>query len=654
MEATRNLTGEMAQARGWPVAKIGRVVAAICIMLDAAGTQAAENPAGPVLPEDFSRMSLEDLANVEISSVSKRPERLSDAAAAVFVISREDIRRSGYTRIPEILRLAPNLQVARVDANQYAISARGFNSTTANKLLVLIDGRSVYTPLFSGVFWDVQDTMIEDIERIEVISGAGGTLWGANAVNGVINIITRSSKDTIGGLVSIGGGDNERGAAVRYGGRINENATFRVYAKGFDIDNTVRANGTRVKDSWNKQQGGFRVDWSANNDAITLQGDVYDGSLDQPVNSDRTISGGNLLARLNRNLGDNSSLQIQAYYDNSHRKYPGSFAEELNTYDLDIQHRFKLADKHDIVWGGGYRSSRDEVTNTATLAFLPATRDLHLGNIFLQDSIALTARLQFTAGAKLEHNNYTGMEFQPNARLAWKLDDKQLLWAAVSKAVRTPSRLDRDLFAPGTAPFLLAGGRSFDSEKLTAYEIGYRVQPNSRSTLSISTFYNEYDHLRSLESPPTALFPLVISNKMEGNTSGVEIWGTYGISDWWRLSAGYNYLHKNLRLQSDSRDFIGIQAAGNDPSHQVSLRSQMDLARNLELDIGLRSIDNLPNPSVPSYVALDARLGWIASKNLELSITGFNLLDKRHPEFGSLPGRSELERSVYGKIVWKF
>ena len=283
-----------------PVSSFVRIYAAICMLLSAASVMAADATDGSALPENLSRMSLEDLANIEISSVSKRPERLSDAAASVYVITSEDIRRSGYTSIPEILRLAPNLQIARVDASQYAISARGFNSTSANKLLVLIDGRSVYTPLFSGVFWDVQDTMIEDIERIEVISGAGGTLWGANAVNGVINIITRSSKDTTGGLVSAGVGNKEAGAAVRYGGNINENATFRVYAKGFDTDNTVKPNGSSLKDSWDKQQGGFRVDWSDQGSAVTFQGDIYDGSLDQAVNSDKSISGGNLLGRLNK------------------------------------------------------------------------------------------------------------------------------------------------------------------------------------------------------------------------------------------------------------------------------------------------------------------------------------------------------------------
>ena len=324
----------------------GGVLLASCL---AFGASAAEQPV------DFSHMSIEELADIEISSVSKKKESLSDAAAAIFVITQEDIRRSGYTSIPEVLRLAPNLQVARVDSSQYAITARGFNSTTANKLLVLIDGRTVYTPLFSGVFWDVQDVMLQDIERIEVISGPGGALWGSNAVNGVINIITRSAHATQGALLSAGVGTEERGGAARYGGKLNENTAFRVYAKGFERDGTETASGTDVHDRWHKQQAGFRLDSGGEGDKVTLQGDIYDGEQDQLVNSDKTISGANFLGRWNRALGGDDNLQIQAYFDRTRRDYPGLFREQLDTYDLDIQHRFGWGDDHDIVWGGGYR-----------------------------------------------------------------------------------------------------------------------------------------------------------------------------------------------------------------------------------------------------------------------------------------------------------
>jgi len=603
-------------------------------------------------PSGLAELSLEELMNIEVSSVSKKTERLSDAAAAIFVITREDIRRSGYTSIPEILRLAPNLQVARVDSSQYAITARGFNSTTANKLLVLIDGRTVYTPLFSGVFWDVQDTLIEDIERIEVVSGPGGTLWGSNAVNGVINIITRHSRDTKGALVSLGDGTEERGAGVRYGAKLGEDATLRVYGKGFHRDNTVKGNGMDVQDAWKKGQVGFRTDWSRGSDALTLQGDGYTGTIAQ-TGDNKSISGANLLGRWNRTLQGGSALQVQGYFDRTRRVYPGTFGERLDTYDIEAQHRFQVGARHEITWGGGYRLMHDATTNSAALAFLPTVRVLTLANGFLQDSITLRERLKLTLGVKLERNSYTGVEVLPNARLAWKFRDDALLWSAVSRVVRTPSRLDRDLFAPGQAPFLLAGGPNFKSEKLTAYEIGYRAQPTPSASFSVSTFYNVYDDLRSIEPGPGGTLPFLISNEMEGHTYGVETWGNYRVSDWWRLSAGYNYLKKNLGFKAGSLD-RNVAAAGNDPEHQFSARSAMNLAHNLEWDVGLRVIDELPSPHVSSYVALDTRLGWTFMKGVELSLIGYNLLDHDHPEFGAAATRSELARAFYAKIVWSY
>jgi len=607
-------------------------------------------------PVDLSLMTIEELANIEITSVLKRSEPLSDAAAAIYVITREDIRPSGATSIPEILRLAPNLQVARVDSSQYAITARGFNSTTANKLLVLIDGRSVYTPLFSGVFWDVQDVLLEDIERIEVISGPAGALWGANAVNGVINIITRHSRNTTDALVDVGAGYDEYGAGVRYGARFGEDATYRIYAKGFSRDNTVTESGSSAHDSWHKWQAGFRTDWGKTGNEFTLQGDAYDGSTEQAVNDNKTIAGGNLLGRWSRTLQNGSAIQVQAYYDRTRRIYPGTFGEDLYTYDIGVQHRFSLGTHHDVVWGGGYRLMRDEVTNSAVLAFLPPSLRLGLANIFLQDSISLGERLQLTLGTKLESNSYTGLEVQPSARLAWKLRDHALLWSAISRAVRTPSRLDRDFFVPSSAPFVLAGGPDFKSETVIAYEIGYRAQPVSQASFSISTFYNVYDNLRSVELAPGGvplLGPFVLANKMEGYTYGVETWGSYHVLDWWQLTAGYNYLKEKLGFKADSSD-SNIAAAGNDPTHQVSARSTMNLPYNLEFDVAMRAIGHLPNPNVPEYIALDGRLGWIPMKSLEISLAGFNLLDRRHPEFEVQPPRSEIRRTFYVRMLWNF
>lgn len=633
----------------------GVFVAAVLIGFGSIGL--AQSPEQIVAKEgDLAELSLEELMNIDITSVSKSPEKWLDAPAAVYVITREDIRRAGVTSIPDALRLAPNLQVARVDASQYAITARGFNSTTANKLLVLIDGRSVYTPLYSGVFWDVQDVLLEDIERIEVVSGPGGTLWGSNAVNGVINIITRNAKDTTGALVGMGAGSDERGAAVRSGTPLGENAALRLYAKNFSRDHTLNENEVNKKDDWRMGQAGFRMDRGEASDLLTFQGDVYDGMLNQPVPplDDRTVSGGNLLGRWSRTFQNESSVQAQLYYDKIRREYPGTFAEVLDTYDVDLQHRIPLGTRNDIVWGGGYRGSREEITNSPGLAFLPADKRLTLLNVFLQDTILLHERLKLTLGTKFERNDYTGWEFQPSLRLGWKLQDA-LVWSAVSRAVRTPSRLDRELFVPAAPPFILAGGPDFESETLIAYELGYRVQPVSEMSLSISTFYNVYDKLRSLELAPggaAPLGPFVLGNKMEGDTYGVEVWGGYRLLEWWRLNIGYNYLKNRLRLESDSTDTTGVRGAGNDPSHQFSARSSMNLGHNLELDAVVRAISHLPKPHVPGYAALDLRLGWTVLKGLEISITGFNLTNQRHPEFGSSPTWSELERGFYAKLSW--
>lgn len=631
---------------------IGTMLVAACLTLGATGAAAAEEPPESISAADLSQMTLEELTNIEISSVSKKPELLGDAPAAIYVITQEDIRRSGATSIPEILRLAPNLQVARVDSSQYAITARGFNNTTANKLLVLIDGRSVYTPLYSGVFWDAQDVLIESIERIEVISGPGGTLWGANAVNGVINIITEKSSVSQGGLVNVGAGNAENGASMRYGGKLGEDATYLIYGKKFNRANTIRANGTKVPDAWHQGQLGFRMDRTGSGDALMLRGDAYAGSIDQAIYDDKKISGGNLVARWSRALQDGASLQIQAYYDHTRRIYPGTFGESLDTYDVDVQHGFRWDANHDIVWGGGYRHSRDAVTNSALLAFLPADKNLTLANIFTQDDITLADHLKLTVGVRLERNNYTGLENQPNVRLAWKPSDQVLWWSSIARAVRTPSRIDRELFSPGSAPHTtLAGGPGFQSEKLTAYEIGYRVQPSAQASFSISTFYNIYDKLRSLE-PTGGAPPYVLSNMMEGNTYGIETWGSYGISEWWQLTAGYTFLKKDLRLKAGSGDTTSLKSVDTDPRHQFSLRSMMNLAHDLNLDFSLRSIGSLPGTVVPSYVALDGHLDWKISRNMEISASGFNLLNKRHPEFGTAATRSEIGRTFYLKMLW--
>ncbi len=610
---------------------------------------------------DLADLSLEQLANIEVTSVSRRAERVADAPASIYVITGEDIRRAGVTSLPEALRLAPNLQVARNSASSYAISARGFNNAIGNKLLVLIDGRTVYTPLFSGVFWDAQDVMLEDIERIEVISGPGATLWGANAVNGVINVITRSAQASQGALLGAGGGNRESGGAVRYGGKIGTDGHYRVYGKFFDRDNTERASGTEVRDGWHKGQVGFRADWGGASRGFTLQGDAYTGKLDQAQSGKTSIDGMNLLGRWNQRLSGGSDIRLQAYLDHTERDVPGTFGEVLDILDVEFQHGIQLAASNRVLWGGGYRYARDSVQNSAALAFLPADKNLDWANLFVQDEIKLSATVELTAGLKLESNDYTGWEYLPSVRLAWKPSADQLLWTALSRAVRAPSRLDRELFAPGNPPFTLLGGPNFRSEISNVFELGYRAQPAAAVSYSITAFYHDHDHLRSVEPAPGGTCvsvsapgnTCVLGNLIEGTTKGVETWGSYQVTRIWRLTGGAVYLDQDLERKPGSLDPTGPSGLGNDPSYQWQLRSAMNLTDRHEFDVIVRGVGKLPSPAVPAYTAVDVRLGWRATRDMELSLTLQNLFDEKHPEFGTAATRSEFERGLFLKLMWR-
>jgi iron complex outermembrane recepter protein len=609
-------------------------------------------------PSALKKLSVEELMDIEVTSVSKRPERLSETASAIQVITQEDIRRSGATRLPEALRLASNLEVAQRDSRQWAISARGFNNTLANKMLVLIDGRTVYTPLFAGVFWDVQDTLLEDIDRIEVISGPGATQWGANAVNGVINVITKHSKGSQGALLEGGGGTELRGfGGMRYGGALAPNLHYRVYGKYFDRDSTVLPNGPDATDDWHMGQGGFRMDWNASEaNLITVQGDYYDGRIAQPGADDIAVSGGNVIGRWSHTISEASELKLQVYFDQTHRNIPGTFAEDLDTYDVDFQHRFPLGERHDIVWGLGYRLIDDDVGNTPALAFLPSQVSRQWFSAFGQDEIALVKdRLHLTLGTKVEHNDYTGFEFQPSGRLAWRLSEQQTIWSAISRAVRTPSRIDREFFVPGSPPFLLAGGPDFDSETLLAYELGYRVQPLPRLALTLAAYYNDYDNIRSLEQAnPPLPFPVVIANELEGESYGAELTADYRVTDWWRLRAGYTELRIDIRPKPGSTDTTAGSSESHDPERYFLLRSSLDLPGHWELDAAFRYVSRIENQQVPSYGELDVRLGWRPRPELEFSIVGQNLLHDHHAEFEDVAMRREIERGVYGTVLWRF
>jgi iron complex outermembrane recepter protein len=634
--------------------------------------------------EAYKKMSLTELMDLDVTSVAKQPEPYGQAPAAIQVITREDISRSGASSLPEAMRLADNLEVAQKNSHDWAISARGFNTALANKLLVLMDGRSVYTPLFSGVFWDVQDYLLQDIDRVEVISGPGGTLWGANAVNGVINITSKSAKDTQGLYVEGGGGSQLQDfGGVRYGGVLTSNVYYRVYGKYFDRDNEVFGDGKDASDSWNMGRGGFRVDAEPSlENKLTLQGDYYAGHENVMTGGRANVSGGNLLGRWSHTFSESSDMSLQLYYDRTHLADPipawavgpvtlapaGILTDNLDTYDLDFQHHFVVAGWNNIVWGLGYRFTREMDKNAAALALFPPTLDHNLFSAFLQDEITLRDNLFLTLGTKIEHNDYTGVEVEPSGRLQWNVTSNQMVWAAVSRAVRTPSRIDRDLSqpAPGGLLVLLQGNRDFESETVIAYELGYRAQPTTKLQTSVSAYYNDYDHVRSTTTNSTLdslklPFPFFFQNNVAGKTYGFELSANYQLLDWWRLHGGYDLLEEDLSIKPGKADINNALNETADPEQQFSIRSSMDLPKNVDFDTTLRWVDELHNNNgatvgtVPSYFELEARVAWRPVKNLELSIVGQNLLHDHHPEYG-FPGptREEIVRNVYGKISWQF
>jgi iron complex outermembrane receptor protein len=622
---------------------------ALCATMAQPAADAAALESRDPTAADLVDLSLEQLANVVVTSVSRREERLADAPASIFVISQSEIRRSGATSIPEALRLAPNLNIARADTNQYAISARGFNNTLANKMLVLVDGRTIYTPLFSGVFWEAQDVMLEDVDRIEVISGPGATLWGANAVNGVINIITRSAEATQGRLAGVSLGNRENGGMARYGGKLGDDGHYRVYGKYFDRDNSRQANGTAVRDSSQRGQLGFRADWSWGDQGFTLQGDAYTGNIDQAPSA-REISGYNLLGRWHRDLANGSSLRIQSYYDRTDRFHPGIFRESLDTFDLEFQHGLKPAGSHKIMWGGGYRLSRDHIENSPGTSFMPPDRDMKWANLFVQDDIALSKDIDLTIGAKAERNPYTGTEFLPSARLAWRPARDRLVWGALSRAVRAPSRIDRDFYTPANPPFLLAGGPNFRAEVANVIELGYRAQPSVSYSFSVTLFHQIYDKLRSLGPSPAGP---VFDNNIEGRNTGIETWGSYQAGKNWRLSAGLVAMRERLQVKAGAVDLGGLAALGNDPSHWWMIRSSWEMTDRHDLDVTIRHTGALYNPQVPGYEAVDVRLGWKLNRGLEAALTVQNLFDPRHPEWGVAGPRALHDRSIQLTLVWR-
>jgi iron complex outermembrane recepter protein len=645
---------------------------------------------------DVTAMSMEDLMNMQVTSVSKRTQKVADAAAAIFVITQDDIRRSGATSIPEVLRLAPGLEVARIDQNKWAIGSRGFNGRFDNKLLVLIDGRSVYTPLFSGVYWNIQDVLLQDIDRIEVIRGPGATLWGANAVDGVINIITKPAASTQSAIVEAGGGTQERGAGgVRYGDKIGDTTHYRIYGKYFDWGPSDYVTGATAHDGWDAIRGGFRADWTpAGGNSFTLQGDIYRSNYNETLTvptlpapysntfpNNGTYSGGNILGRWNRTT-EGGSMSLQMYYDNTTTVDHSLFEDHENIFDIDFQDGFHAGSRQQFLWGLGYRSILDGNDSSFTVSLQPNHVNLNQFSTFLQDEISLVDdRLRLTLGSKLEHNTFTGFEVEPNARLLWTLSPNQSVWTAVSRAVRTPAlteeglRLNSAVIPPGTPqnpspfPAVLAvfGSHQFNSEDLLAYEFGYRMQATSNLSVDIATFYNSYSNLRSAEPgapfpeggpvPTDIVVPFVAANKMSGGTYGVELFADWKVIPKWRLSGSYSYLQMDIHKNSDSQDPTADIPNGSSPRHQWYLRSSLDLPKHFDEDTTLRFVDHLSGLNLPGYYSLDAHLGWRPVRNVEFSIGGQNLLDNRHLEF--LPdfvntSPTVVKRSIFGSITVTF
>ena len=635
---------------------------------------------------DLTGLSLEDLMSIKVTSVSRRPESMWQAASAIYVITQEDIRRSGLTSIPELLRMAPGMNVAHIDSSKWAVNSRGLNDRWARDLLVLIDGRTVYTPLNSGVYWDVRDTLLEDVDRIEVIRGPGAAMWGANAVNGLINIITKRSDVTLGAYATALVGDEDRTIdSVRFGGGLRGNGHYRAYAKYLNRSSFVLPNGEDDKDRWDQRSAGFRADWNGSpSDDFSVQGGLYNGtssetfvdpSFTAPFGEQVTIrdpvSGGHFLAHWGHSTETNGNIELQMYYDRAERS-GGDYREAESTVDFDFQHSFDRSKRQSLIYGIGYRMVDSDIHNTFRLSFDPPKMTTHIYSAFVQEELrSKDDRLHFILGSKFEHTNFTGSQIQPNLRVQWIPREGRMAWASVSRAVRTPSRFERGgLLNESTFPIgggmggvvEVRGDPGVVAEDMLAYELGYRFNPSPKVSHDIAAFFNVYDHLAVIEHDPTffdpdpvphLVVPLRFRSDMHGSTYGLEFASTIKPSDQWKLSASLSLLRIGMEAPPEAE---AGRTEGGSPRWQFNLRSYLDLGKEWELDTMVYCVGKLRDGDVPSYTRLDLRLGRRMKSGMDVSVGVRNLLDPRHTEFTTSRGDfvNEVPRSVYAKVDRRF
>ena len=649
--------------------------------------RAAGDPDSQKTAHDLTQLSLEQLGDVKVTTASKEPEEVWQTPAAIYVITQEDIRRSGATSIPEILRLAPGVEVARIDSDHWAIGVRGFGGEFSKSLLVLIDGRSVYSPLFAGVYWQVQDTLIEDIDRIEVIRGPGGTIWGANAVNGIINIITKSAKDTHGTLSPWGGGNIDQGiGGVRFGAASGKGFDYRVYGKGFIRGHEFHPDGVNF-DEWRMGQVGFRTDWSNNSrNTFNVQGDMYKGldgervevSLNSPPSAEvinyppHNTSGGNVITQWRHQFNEHSDIEGRGYFDRTSRFSP-QLDETRNTYDLDLLYHFEPTARQDALLGAGTRWSHDDITNIfPTLTFTPPQETDSIYSWFIQDQVGIIPRkLSLILGSKFEHNNRSGFEIQPNGRLMWTPTSHQTVWGAVTRAVRTPSRLDQDLqltdflvVAPPPIFLRVVGSKSFRSEHLLGTEVGYRALVSRNLYLDLSTFRNDYNDLygygpgsefvEASPAPAHIILQEPLANALKGDTSGGEIAPDWKPAEWLQLKGSYSYLHLYVHDKPGFTDDQNtVSDNGSSPHHQAIVQALFNIPGGFELDPTYRFVSSLPAQKVANYNTGDVRFGWRSQHSWEMSVVGRNVMQPHHAEFGSdVDTIVGIKRDVFATIKW--